>query len=90
MSWQKSPLTFEHQRRRPALGIACLQGQDLLGERAHASRGVAGLRRRRIWPLRYRGPRSGMMSQEGLRDFDGFGRVVNLPDNAARSGVFVR
>ena len=30
-------LDFQHQARRPALGIAGLPGQDLLGEGAHAS-----------------------------------------------------
>ena len=81
-------LDFEHQRRRPALGIACLRGQDLLGQRAHANRGVAGLHGAEYG---HSGIEPSLRDDEPGRvaDFDGFGRVVNLPDNAARPGVFV-
>ena len=35
-------LDFQDQAGRPALGIARLPGQDLLGERVHTGRGLAG------------------------------------------------
>ena len=81
-------LDFQDQAGRPALGIACLPGQDLLGERVHASRGLAGTD----------GSENGHSGIEAplrdnepgwVADFDGLYRVVNLPDNDARPGVFV-
>ena len=81
-------LDFQDQAGRAALGIARLPGQDLLGERVHASRGLAGTD----------GSENGQSGIEAplrdnepgrVRDFDGLYRVVNLPDNDARAGVFV-
>ena len=82
-------LDFQHQASRPALGIVGLPGQDLLGEWAHASRGLAG-------PHGTENCHSGV--EASLRDneprrvtrFDGFDRVMNLPNNDRRPGVFVR
>ena len=60
----------------------------MLGERVHASRGLAG-------PHGSENGHSGIQSalrdhEPGwIADFDGFHRVVNLPDNDARPGVFV-
>ena len=81
-------LDFQHQASRPALGIARLPGQDLLCEGAHASRGLAG-------PHGAENGHSGI--EAVLRDgepfrvarFDGFDRVMNLSDNAARRGGFI-
>ena len=81
-------LNFQDQAGRPALGIARLPGQDLPGERVHASRGLAGTD----------GPENGHSGIEAplrdnepgwVADFDGFDRVVHLPDNDSRPGVFV-
>ena len=72
----------------PALGIGGLPGQNLLGERVHAGRGLAG-------PDSAENGHSGIEAplrdnEPGrVADFDGFDRVVNLPDNDARPGVFV-
>ena len=80
-------LDFQDQAGRPALGIACLPGQDLLCERVHASRGLAG-------PHGAEDCHSGI--EASLRDgepfrvarFDGLHRVMNLSDNDRRFGVF--
>ena len=79
---------FQDQASRPALGIDRLPGQNLLGERVHAGRGLAG-------PHSSENGNSGIEAPlrdnepGGVGDFDGFDRVVNLPDNDARPGVFV-
>ena len=82
----KISLDFEHQGRRPALGIGGLPGQDLLGQRVHANRGLAGLHGAENC---HSGIEPSLRDDEPGRvaDFDGFDRVVNLPDNAARPGV---
>ena len=73
---------------QPGAGIASLPGQDLLGQRVHASRGLAG-------PHGAENGHSGVESplrdnEPGMvADFDGFDRVVNLSDNAAGPGVSV-
>ena len=81
-------IDFQDQASRPALGIAGLPRQDLLREWAHASRGLAG-------PDGAEDCHSGV--EAALRDnepsrvasFDGFDRVMNLSDKAARPGGFV-
>ena len=71
-----------------ALGMAPLPRQNLLPERVHTGRGLA----------RTDGSEDGHSGvQSPLRDneprritrFGGFDRVVNLPDNDARRGVFI-
>ena len=79
-------LDFQHQASRPALGIAGLPGQDLLGEGVHASRGLAG-------PYGAENGHSGI--EAALRDnepsrvarFDVFDRVIDLPDHDSGAGI---
>ena len=89
MSWQKSPLTSSTRPAARRWGLPACQDKIYCGEGAHASRGLAG-------PHGAENGHSGI--EAALRDnepsrvarFDGFDRVIDLPDNAARSRRFYR
>ena len=81
-------LDFQDQASRPALAVARLPGQDLLCEGAHASCGLTGPHSTEDC---YSGIEAALRDDEPFRvaRFDGLDRVIDLPDNAARRGVFI-